>query len=295
MTLSKRDLLLVLAVTVSWGIHTPIIRLGVLELDPFLLAFLRFALTGLIFLPFARRPAGKEWKDLFFVGVFFLIGNLGFGYLSLSYITANSQIVILQVAQPITLILAWVLFREKFGLWTTAGIAVAFSGLILVFGAPDILASPIGAFYAILGALFWSLGSVWMKKTGGIPPLTFLAYANLMMAPFMLGLTLIFESGQIDTVINARPGVVAFVLCYQVLLMGLMMMVWGGLMSRNPAQIVTPFLMLQPVFAVIASNLLLGETLDMKVFLGGLTVLAGIGLINWRAIVKRRKAAVTPV
>jgi len=57
-------------------------------------------------------------------------------------------------------------------------------------------------------------------------------------------------------------------------------------MSRNPAQLVTPFLMLQPIFAVIASYFILGEVLNENIFWGGLVVLGGIGIINFRKIQK---------
>jgi O-acetylserine/cysteine efflux transporter len=70
--------------------------------------------------------------------------------------------------------------------------------------------------------------------------------------------------------------------------MGLMSVAWGRLMSRNPAQTITPFLMIQPIFAVIGGYFINGETLNMSVFAGGLVVLLGIGIINWRALAKRR-------
>lgn len=286
MILSRRDLFLIFCVVSLWGIHAPIIRLGVLEIGPFLLAFLRFTLTGLLFLPFARRPARGEWKDLLVVGLFFLVGNLGFSYLCLTYITANSFVVINQIAQVFVIVLAWVLFGERFGIWTMAGIAIAFAGILITFGAPDIIEHPLGAFFCVLSALCWSLGSVWMKKTGRMPPLMLLAYTNLAMAPVMLLLTFIFESHQVDTLMQARMPVVVFVLAYQVILMGIIMIVWSRLMHRNPAQVVTPFLMLQPLIGATASYFILGETLDPMIALGAVIVLAGIGLINWRQIIR---------
>ena len=289
MEIKRRDLILVLCVAVMWGIHAPIIRLGVLEIGPFLLATIRFGLTALVFLPFANKPEKHEWRILFFVGLYFLVGNLGFAYLALDRVTANSFVVITQIGQPMTLILAWLLFKESFGIWTVLGIITSFTGIVFVFGAPDLSGNYIGIFFSICAAFFWSLGSVWMKHTGKVKPLTMLAYSNLMMFPVMLSLTILFEHGHMQTLENARLPVVTFVVSYQVLMMGLMMMVWAGLMNRNPAQLIAPFLMLQPLFAVVASYFLLGEILQPEVFWGGFIVLTGIGIINWRQIVRYKK------
>lgn len=287
-TISQRDLFLTFLIVITWGLHAPIIKLGVETIDPLFLSVLRFGLTTLLFLPFAQKISRADWVKIIPVSLFFVCGNLMFAYLALAYITSNSFVVIIQVAQPITLILAYLLFKEKFGWLTVLGISLSISGLVIVFGAPDILASPLGAFLACLAALSWSIGSLAMKRTGHIPPASFLAYAYLIGTPIAMLSSYLFESNQIETLINAHHGIVAFVLLYQVLLMGTMTFVWSGLMSRNPAQLVTPFLMLQPIFGVVGAYFMLGETLNANILWGGLVVMAGIGIINFRKIQKFR-------
>lgn len=272
--------------TILWAVHAPIMKMGVETVDPISLNTMRFGLTALLFLPFARRISLEDWIKLLPVSLFFVCGNLIFAYLALTHITSNSFVVITQLAQPITLLLAYFLFRERFGLATTFGIILSLSGLIIVFGAPDILASPLGAILAATAALSWSIGSLAMKRTGHIKPASFLAYAYLIGTPIAFTASAMFEDGQIERIIHADKFILGFVLFYQVLIMGAMTLVWSGLMSRNPAQLVTPFLMLQPIFAVIASYFLLGEILNANIFWGGLIVLGGIGIINFRKIQK---------
>tara|TARA_B100000508_G_scaffold139543_1_gene138106 strand:- start:934 stop:1830 length:897 start_codon:yes stop_codon:yes gene_type:complete len=286
LSLTPRDLFLTLMTTILWAIHAPIMKMGVETVDPISLNTMRFGLTALLFLPFARKISIKDWVKLIPVSLFFVCGNLIFAYLALTHLTSNSFVVITQIAQPFTLILAYFLFKEKFGLPTTFGIILALSGLIIVFGAPDILASPIGAVLATIAALSWSIGSLAMKRTGHIKPASFLAYAYLIGTPIALGASYVIEDGQVERILNADKFILGFVLGYQVLIMGAMTLVWSGLMSRNPAQLVTPFLMLQPIFAVIASYFILGETLNPNIFWGGLIVLSGIGIINFRKIQK---------
>lgn len=276
-------------VTALWGLHAPIMKLGVETIDPIALNTIRFTLTALLFLPFARTISLENFKKLIPVSIFFVSGNLIFAYLSLTYITSNSFVMLTQVAQPIMLLLSYIFFKERFGLLTSFGITISVAGLIIIFGAPDILSSPFGALLACTAALSWSLGSLAMKRTGDIPPASFLAYAYLMAVPIAFMASYILEDGQITRILNADILILSFVLAYQVVLMGIMTLVWGGLMHRNPAQLVTPFMMLQPLFAVVGSYYILGEKLNANILWGGMVVLLGIGIINIRKIQKFRR------
>lgn len=289
MTLSSRDLTLTLLVTALWGFHNPIMKLGVETIDPIALNTIRFTLTALLFLPFARSINKDDFIKLIPVSLFFVSGNLIFAYLALTYITSNSFVMTSQIGQPIMLVLAYIFFKERFGILTTLGITIAISGLVIVFSAPDILSSPLGAILACTASLSWCLGSLSMKRTGHIAPASFLAYAYLMAIPVAFSASYFLEEGQIERILNADIKVLSFVLTYQVILMGAMTLVWSGLMHRNPAQLVTPFMMLQPLFAVVGSYYILGERLNANILWGGLIVLLGIGIINIRKIQKFRK------
>lgn len=285
--LSPRDLALTLMLTVLWGMHAPIMKIGVEAVDPLALHLVRCVLTGLIFLPFAGKLDKKDIGQLFLVSLFFVCLNLMFAHSAMDLINSNSFAVIIQIAQPTMLILAWIFFKEKFGIYTTAGIAVAFTGLIIVFGAPDIEASPLGGILCMMGAICWSIGSISMKKTQHIKPATFLAYAYLMAVPISFLGTYTLEDNQIEHFLTADPLTVAFVIFYQVVMMGLMTVLWARLLARNTTQFVTPFLMLQPIVAVIGGYFMLGETLNMNVAIGGASVIAGLLIINVRAIQKK--------
>ena len=120
-------------------------KLGVETVTPVSLNVARFALTALLFLPFAGKISLADLRKLVPVALFFVCGNLIFAYLALDRITGSSCVIIIQIGQPVTLMLAWLMFGEKFGLKTAFGILIAFSGLVIVFGAPDIVSAPMGA------------------------------------------------------------------------------------------------------------------------------------------------------
>ena len=268
-------------------------KLGVETVPPVSLNTVRFFLTALLFLPFAKKISVADLKKLIPVSLFFMCGNLILAYLALDRITGNSFVVIVQVAQPVTILLAWILHKERFGIMTVLGILIAFCGLVITFGAPDIKASPSGAILTILAGASWALGSLAMKKTAHIKPATFLSYTYLMAFPVALIATTVMEQDQIARFMSAPPLTIGFVLFYQVILMSLMTFVWSGLMARHQAQYVTPFLMLQPIIAVIGGYYLLGETLNWYVAAGGIAVLAGIGIINWRRFIRAKEPLIS--
>jgi drug/metabolite transporter (DMT)-like permease len=131
-----------------------------------------------------------------------------------------------------------------------------------------------------------------MKRTGHIKPASFLAYAYMMGIPVAVICSALFDANPIERIINADKLILGFVLLYQVGLMGFMTLVWSGLMVRNSAQYVTPFLMLQPIFGVILAYYMLGETLNSNLIYGGILVLCGIGIVNYRMLVRRKKISV---
>jgi O-acetylserine/cysteine efflux transporter len=167
---------------------------------------------------------------------------------------------------------------------TAIGIGIALAGLIVVFGAPDVTSAPFGAFMVLAATFFWSAGSLAMKRTGHIKPAAFLAYAYLISIPVAGLATAMLEDNQVQHFIDADIYKISFVVVYQVILMGIMTFVWSGLISRYPAEYVTPFMMLQPLVAVVGSYFMLGETLTIEVLLGGFIALFGVGLINIRRL-----------
>ncbi|GEM_PF-1700704 len=287
---TRRDFMWLCLIVLTWGFHAPVMKLGVTLVPAVSLNVARFLGTGLLFLPFARLPVGREWLALFKVAVFFNCGNLMFVYMALEQISSNSFIILIMIAVPFSILLEWAVLRTPFGAYTAAGILVSFCGLVLAFGAPDISSAPMGAAYALMGAAFWSIGSFFMKDTTSVNMPTFLSATSLMAVPIALAMTMIRETGQVEAFLKADPLQIGFVLVYQIGLMSFMMFVWKGLTTRNPAQFVMPFLMLQPFIGVVGAYFMLGEDLKPQTAAGGALILLGLSIIHIRKILKYRSA-----
>jgi O-acetylserine/cysteine efflux transporter len=101
----------------------------------------------------------------------------------------------------------------------------------------------------------------------------------VIAAPQMLVGSLIFETGQLDALVNAT-----WVGWGSVLYLGLIMTavgygIWYTVLARNPVSHVMPVLLILPVLTIGFSMLLLGERPSQGVLIGGFVVLCGVSLI----------------
>lgn len=89
----KAEIILLL-VTISWGLSFPLIKIALQFVSPLLFNFIRFAITFLIFIFFAKGKMNflnyNEWKFGVFLGIF-LFSALAFQTIGLEYTTASKS------------------------------------------------------------------------------------------------------------------------------------------------------------------------------------------------------------
>lgn len=282
--LSMRDLGLVLLVVLLWGAHPAVIKIGLQEVDPLVLGSVRYFLTALVFAPFIRRLDWSLLPYTFLAGVFFLGLNMAGSQMALDHINSNSFILIVMVSIPLAIILDWVLFRKAFGLYTCVGILIAFAGMVVLYGAPDVTQAPIGFFYACLAITGWVVGSFIMRKLGDVD-FGFFSVVTGVTAGILIGAwSYMVEEAQLRQFMTANWLKLGPVIVYQVLVLGVMTFIWRGLMARNAAELVTPFLLLQVPWGALIGFFALGEGIALQTWIGGFCIVSGVGLIQLRKL-----------
>ena len=135
-----------------------------------------------------------------------------------------------------------------------------------------------------------AVGLVAVKRVRDLEPLelqAWLAWANL---PFLLPLTFLLESGQLESLRQADL-IDWSALFYSAVLASLFAhTAYFGLIRRYPVSSVAPVTVLSPLFSVLFSVLLLGDLLDWRMVAGGLMTLSGVAVIVTR---EGRPAATT--
>lgn len=293
--MSLRDMALAVLIVALWGLHVVVIRIGATEIPPLALLSIRFAIVITFAAFFVKRLPMEKIKAIALYAFPYLVLHLGTIFIGLRYVEAGTGGLILQTEVPFAIILGWLFFREKFGIKTTAGLVLAFIGVLIIIYKPGQDTSDFSYFGAgllVASAFFWAVGSLRMRYIDGVDFWSMSFYSHLVALPFVALLSIFTESNQVADVVGADPLTLGLVLFYQTVLMTLCLYWWKGLMVRNHAYQVTVFMLLQPVFSLIFGMWILHETLDLMTIKGGLIALLGVGIVTMRKLTKEKKRGI---
>ena len=277
--MSFKNILLALCAPLLLGFGFAIAKPAMQQFPPFLLMGLRFTIASLILVWWFPIPK-KLLKDLFIVSI--IGGTLTYGlvYTGLNSVDASSSILLVHTEVPFGVIIAYFMFKEKPGAKNIFGIAVAFIGLFILLGAPNLEGKLIGVLLLLFGAFFWSLGMVMAKplskKIGGF---AVTAWVSLFCGPMLLLGSFIFDGNTINYFLSADSKGWLIVAYLSLIMQPLAYGTWYHVMGRNPVHKVMPVMLLLPLTGLSTAIFLLGEEPTKQVFLGGAIILLGIGMI----------------
>ncbi len=279
-----RHFLLALAVVFVWGTNFVVIKWGLAEFPPFLLATLRFVFSVLPWIFFIRRPAVR-WSRLALFGVLLGAGQFGLLFLAMrSDVTPGLASLIIQSQVFFTIGLAIVLQRERIGAVQVLAMALAVSGIVLIgwHGTHDGGASITGFGLALLlcAAFAWALANIVVRRAGKVDALAFIVWSSPFSVPPLLLLAFVVHGGAaMAQSLQHATWVGWLVVAWQAL--GNMLFgfaAWNWLMARYPASTVAPIALLVPVFGMSSSALVLGEPLQGWKVMAGALVIGGLAL-----------------
>lgn len=275
-----RDTLLAFLVIAIWGFNFVVIKVGVAEFPPFLLTALRFAVVAALVVPFFRLPrAEAKWVLLLSV----TFGTLHFAMLfkGLQGVDGATGAILAQLGVPFSTLLAAIFLKDRLGPWRIGGLALAFSGAVVLAGEPQLPA--LGPFFLILEAAFaWAVSNMLIRKVKEMKPLAVTGWVSLFSVPQVALWSWLFEDGQWQAVQEASWlawGALAYVaLGASIVAYSL----WYHLLGKHSVNTVVPLTLLAPVIGVVASVLVLGEVLTWQKAVGGALTVLGVGVILWR-------------
>ncbi len=237
-----------------------------------------YATTGLCLARNLRRIETPLWR-LFLVSILVTTVQGGLIFSGLSRLPASTAVLVLQLQVPFSVLFAWALVGERPTLPRLGGIALAFVGVVIVAGAPRAAASWIPVLLVAGGAAVWALGQAAARLLSRDHGTVFLAGIAVAAVPQALAASALLETGQWEAIRTATPGnwatlaiviLAAYMAAYSI---------WYGLLRRYRVDQVTPFAFLMPLFGVIASAVLLGETLSLGQLAGGGVIMAGLAVV----------------
>jgi O-acetylserine/cysteine efflux transporter len=268
-----------LLIAATWGLNFTMIRFGLDTFEPFTFAAWRFVLGALpvLVLP---RPA-ISWKALAGTGIFLFGGQFVFLFYAMEAgLPPGLSSVLVQLQGPLTLVLAALVLGERATAGQWLGLGVAMIGVILIARSVEGTASLVAVGIALLSALSWAAGNLFLRETRAASVLSVTAWASLVPAPALLLVALIHDGPT-----AAFAPVLAptwwnwMVLLYTVVpVMWLGYLMWGTLLRTYPAGKVGPVSLLVPCCALVFSGQLTGEAVGGLRLVGIAVVLGGVAL-----------------
>ncbi len=297
--MTRKDGLLAMLVVIVWGLNFVVIKMGLHNMPPLMLAGLRFLLVAFPALLFVARPK-IPFRLLAAYGLTISFGQFAFLFCAIKFgMPAGLASLVLQAQAFFTIILGVFVFRERLQTKQVAGIALAVIGvLILIEGSLGGQHVALLGFMLTLAAAFsWACGNIFNKKimqlearpqimslvvwSALIPVIPFFVASLLMDGPALMLQSLV--AIDLTTILSLLYlAFVATIVGYGI---------WGSLLGRYETWRVAPLSLLVPVVGMASAALILDEKLSATQLVGAVLIMAGL-YINVFGL-RVRKAAVS--
>jgi drug/metabolite transporter (DMT)-like permease len=299
-----------------WGSTYLAIRVGVGHLPPLFLAGSRYVIAGALLYPIALRaarnrgtadggraagsggsvedkakPGVTAWFAGAVIGILLLFG--GNGGLTVGETTLPSGLSAVLVATvPLWMIVfAWPVQHQRVTARSAAGLAVGLCGVAVLVGGGTASGRISGVIIVLGGALFWGFGSVLSHKLA-LPSHAMLAAAIEMLAGGTVLLAVAAGSGEFSRIHwSSVPATSWIALAY---LIGpgsiVAFTAYGYALSHLPVSTVSTYAYVNPVVAVLAGVVFLGERLTWHEGVGAAFVLVSVVITLHRSESASRQA-----
>ena len=282
--MTRKDGLLALLVVVVWGLNFVVIKVGLHNMPPLMLAGLRFLLVAFPALFFVARPK-IPFRLLLGYGLTISFGQFAFLFCAINFgMPAGLASLVLQAQAFFTIILGALVFGERLQGKQLVGIALSVVGVLVLAEA-----SLNGQHVALLGFLLtlaaafcWASGNIFNKKimqletrpavmslvvwSALIPIVPFMVASYLLDGPTVMLHSLV--TLDLTTILSLiYLAFVATIVGYGI---------WGALLGRYETWRVAPLSLLVPVVGIASAALLLDEKLGALQLVGALLVMAGL-------------------
>lgn len=281
----------IISVYIVWGSTYLAIRFAVQTMPPFLMAGVRFLISGSL-LYFVRRvlgdppPTRQEWRSALIIGIFLLVGGNG-GVVWAEQWVVSGVAALLVATAPLWMTLIDTLHPRgwKPSPWVMLGVILGFAGIFILIhpfqstrqGDIDL----IGAVVLILASLFWSIGSLYSRQAK-LPSSPLLGTGMEMLAGGGGLLLLGILSGELKQLSLASISKESWLgLVYLIVFgswIGFTAYTW--LLRAAPTPLVSTYAYVNPIVAVFLGYFIAEEPLTFRTLIATVLVVGSVALIT---------------
>ena len=277
--MSNKDIFLAILVPCVLGFGFVIAKPAMESFPPILLNGLRWSLSGLIMCYFFPFPK-KFIKQMFAISIIGGTIQYSLSFYGLKILDGASATLFVQAEIPFGILIAYFLLGEKVPLKNIIGLIIAFVGIAILSGNPNLEGKMLGVLLILSGAFLWSLAQVFAKdvseKIGG---LALTAWLGIFSGPQCIIASYFIEWNTIDFIYNATTESWIIVVYLAVGMNVIGYSCWYSVLSRNPVNNVMSVLLLFPITGLLTSIFILGETPNTYAYFGGAIIISGVAMI----------------
>ena len=288
--MNLKDTLVASLVPIFLGFGFVIAKPAFESFPPVLLMGLRFTFAASILIWWFPIPRGYL-KKIFIAS--FIANTLQYSitYTGLDLIDASAAVLLVQTEVPFGVIFAYFMLKEIPTLRSIIGIGIAFVGVYILTGSPNLDGKFLGIFLTILGSSVWALGQVVVKPLSKeIHPLALVAWLAFFSGPILIGVSSIIDGNTFNYINSAKfdHWIIAIYLGF------LMQPITYGcfyyVLKNNPMYKVLPVVTMGiPPTGLLAAIFLLGEEPTAELFIGGLVIIIGVIMILYKTKAEVKK------
>ena len=277
--MSRKDLALALLVPCLLGFGFVIAKPAMDSFPPILLNGLRWTLSGLLmcyFFPFPKNFI----KQMFAISIIGGSIQYSLSFYGLNILDGASATLFVQAEIPFGILIAYFLLGEKVPLKNIIGLIIAFIGIAILSGNPNLEGKLIGVILILSGAFLWSLAQVFAKdvseKIGG---LALTAWLGIFSGPQCIIASYFIEGNSLNYIYNATTEAWIIVIYLAIGMNVIGYSCWYSVLSRNPVNNVMSVLLLFPITGLLTSIFILNETPNTYAYFGGAIIISGVAMI----------------
>jgi drug/metabolite transporter (DMT)-like permease len=276
-------------VCVLWGTTFLALRIGVMDVPPFLFTALRQVIAGILLtgalLLFTKvgLPSKSQLLEQAVGGIFLVaIGNGLVGYAEVHVPSSIAAIICSMMPVWVILINLLTTGDERPTFPVIMGLAIGLAGIVLIFGEnlsdfgnPGYAWGIVVIFVANMG---WAYGSIRMKKKNQQSNAIMNAGLQMLLGGlFLVPVSLLFEDyTNLQWTTDATYSLVYLIIFGSVAAYGC----YSYAVKKLPMTIVTLYAYINPIVAMILGALILGEKFNVRMGIAMIVTIAGIYIVN---------------
>ena len=286
----QKGILAIILASVFWGLATPMVKYALVFISPLVFVFLRMILAIIFMSPFILpkiRGLKVKLKDipcLLLAGFTGVTLNIGFYFLGLDKTTVIDSSILLSTTSVFTALAGIILLREKLKIHVIGGIIISFFGTIIIVIQPILengffrLENSLGNIFILLSMLTWVVYTILNKEINKIYDSLTIVYLSFLIGAISFLPFALKTITHPEFYLNLPITVIAILLFETIFatICSYVLFTYGVKHVSAAAAGVIQYI--NPIVAISASILFLGEKITWPFIVGAILIIGGIFL-----------------